>query len=89
MAAGARVSMASRHRKKINAYSIFLLAGELTRCLEVHPKNSELTLVTLVGVLDSIDVEGHRKAMDRQDDSLSLAINEDLMTMLELLACFR
>ena len=57
---------------------IFLLTGELSRRLEIDAEISEFTLVVFADVLDSVDVEGYSKAVDREHDGLCFSVNEDL-----------
>ena len=65
------VSFVSTHR-------VFLSASELSRSLEVHTQEGKLRLLALADILDSIDMEGHGIAIDRENDGLRLPVNEDL-----------
>lgn len=59
-------------------HSIFLLSSKLTGCLEVHAKMCVLALIRLVDIFNCVDVKWYCKAVDGQNDSLRLPVNENL-----------
>lgn len=59
-------------------YCVLFLASQLARGLEVDSEVGEVAFIALAGILDSVDVERNSEAMDREDDRLGFAINEDL-----------
>ena len=67
-----------QHMKKRGAYSLIFLSSKLTRGLEVDAEVRIVALIVFAGIFDSVDVERYSKAMHRQDDRLSFAINEYL-----------
>ena len=64
--------MSSTHR-------ILLLPCKLAGRLEVDSEVGELSLVVLADVLNGVHMERHREPIDRQNDGLRLAIDEDLV----------
>ena len=64
--------------KKRDAYSLTFLSSKLTRGLEVDAEVRTVALIVFADVFGSVDMERYSKAMHRQDDQLSFAINEYL-----------
>ena len=71
-------SVTVRRGAGLQSHRVFLLAGNLTRRLEVDTKKGLVTLVVLANILDRIDMERDGKAMDRQNDGRRFSINKDL-----------
>ncbi len=64
------------------AHGILFLARKLARSLKIDPKVSIFAFIIFTGILDRINVEGHSKPLDRQNDCLCLTINENLWHLL-------
>ena len=61
-----------------SAYIVFFFTSKLAGCLEVDTKVREFPFVVLTDVLDGVDVERYREAMNWQYDSLCLAVYNNL-----------
>ena len=59
-------------------HSILFLARKLARSLKVDPKVSIFAFIIFTGILDRVNVEGHSKPLDRQNDCLCFTVNENL-----------
>ena len=64
--------------QRCTTHRILLLSSQLPRCLEVDTQERELALIILAHVLDSVDMEGHSKAVYREDNRLCFPIHKDL-----------
>ena len=47
--------------------------------MEIDAEISEFAFVIFADILDGVDVKGNREAVDREDDGLGLAVDENLM----------
>lgn len=52
-------------QSSLHPHRVFLLAGNLARCLEVDTEKCLVALITLANILDRVDVERNGKPMNR------------------------
>lgn len=58
--------------------SIFLLAGHLSRGLEIDSKIGKLAFIALNSVFDGVDMERDCESVDGENDRECFAVDQDL-----------